>query len=130
MKMNEVMPDLDQAMDTPNNIKTPKKPQGSMSPSQARQRRKPGQQGQQGQQRQQQGQQRQQQGQQQTDQDLRTGKTVKLPTDQGDDQNFKVIRDMGDEVEIENPEGNKSPSQPNKLVYKKSDLEKVIRNRK
>jgi hypothetical protein len=130
MKMNEVMPDLDQAMDTPNNIKTPKKPQGSMSPSQARQRRKPGQQGQQGQQRQQQGQQRQQQGQQQTDQDLRPGKTVKLPTDQGDDQNFKVIRDMGDEVEIENPEGNKSPSQPNKLVYKKSDLEKVIRNRK
>jgi hypothetical protein len=123
MKMNEVMPDLDQAMDTPNNIKTPKKPQGSMSPSQARQRRKPGQQGQQGQQ-------RQQQGQQQTDQDLRPGKTVKLPTDQGDDQNFKVIRDMGDEVEIENPEGNKSPSQPNKLVYKKSDLEKVIRNRK
>jgi len=123
MKMNEVMPDLDQAMDTPNNIKTPKKPQGSMSPSQARQHRKPGQQGQQGQQ-------RQQQGQQQTDQDLRPGKTVKLPTDQGDDQNFKVIRDMGDEVEIENPEGNKSPSQPNKLVYKKSDLEKVIRNRK
>ena len=121
--MNEVMPDLDQAMDTPNNIKTPKKPQGSMSPSQARQHRKPGQQGQQGQQ-------RQQQGQQQTDQDLRPGKTVKLPTDQGDDQNFKVIRDMGDEVEIENPEGNKSPSQPNKLVYKKSDLEKVIRNRK
>jgi len=122
MKMNEVMPDLDQAMDIPNSVKSPKKPQGSVSPRQARQHRKPGQQ--QGQQR------KNQQSQQNLDQQLRPGKTVNLPTDQGNEQEFKVTRDMGDEIEIENPEGNTSPSQPNKLVYKKSDLEKVIRNRK
>lgn len=61
------------------------------------------------------------------DQLIRPGKKILLPTQgPGGPQAFKVTKVQGDEVEIENPEGNKSPNQPNKLVYKKSDLKSTI----
>lgn len=141
MKMNEVLPDLADAMDAPAAVKSPKKPQGSVSPSQATQQKQQGQQGssKSGQHRksgqQQSPQQSKQQGSQQTAKGLRPGQKVSLPTDQGDEQEFKVTGVTGGtsdkgEIEIENPDGMKDPSQPNRVVYNKSDLEKVIRNRK
>jgi hypothetical protein len=61
------------------------------------------------------------------DQLIRPGKNIILPTQgPGGPQAFKVTKVQGDEVEIENPEGNKSPNQPNKLVYKKSDVKSTI----
>jgi hypothetical protein len=61
------------------------------------------------------------------DQLIRPGKKILLPTQgPGGPQAFKVTKVQGDEVEIENPEGNKSPNQPNKLIYKKSDVKSTI----
>lgn len=61
------------------------------------------------------------------DQLLRPGKKIKLPTQgPGGPQDFEVTKVSGDEVEIKNPEGNKSPNQPNKLVYNKDDIKKTI----
>ena len=61
------------------------------------------------------------------DQMLQPGKEVELPTQgTGGPQKFKVTKVAGNEVEIENPEGNKNPSQPRKLVYTKDDLKKSM----
>lgn len=61
------------------------------------------------------------------DQLLRPGKKIKLPTQgPGGPQDFEVTKVTGDEVEIKNPEGPKSPNQPNKLVYNKQDIKKTI----
>lgn len=61
------------------------------------------------------------------DQLLQPGRNIILPTKgPGGPEKFKVTKVQGDEVEIENPEGNKSPDQPNKLVYKKNDIKQSI----
>ena len=58
---------------------------------------------------------------------LQPGKKVKLPTGQaGGPTEFKVKAVKGDEVELENPEGTKSPSQPNSVTYKKADVKRSI----
>lgn len=61
------------------------------------------------------------------DQMLKPGKQVDLPTEKGQNQKFKVSRVTPDEVEIENPNGKKSSSQPNKLVYKKDDIKNTLK---
>jgi hypothetical protein len=61
------------------------------------------------------------------DQLIRPGKKIILPTQGiGGPQAFNITKVQGDEVEIENPDGNKSPNQPNKLVYNKGDIKKSI----
>lgn len=61
------------------------------------------------------------------DQLLRPGRKIVLPTDgPTGPQAFKVTKVQGDEVEIENPEGNKSPNQPNKIIYNRDDIKKTI----
>lgn len=61
------------------------------------------------------------------DQLLRPGKKIKLPTQgPGGPQDFEVTKVTGDEVELKNPEGQKSPNQPNKIVYNKDDVKKTI----
>jgi hypothetical protein len=61
------------------------------------------------------------------DQVIRPGKKIILPTQgPGGPQAYKITKVQGDEVEIENPDGNKSPNQPNKIVYNKSDIKKSI----
>lgn len=61
------------------------------------------------------------------DQMIRPGQKLKLPTQgTGGPADFKITRTQGDEVEIENPEGNKRPDQPSKIVYKKDDLKKSM----
>jgi hypothetical protein len=56
------------------------------------------------------------------DRQIKQGGTVKLRTADGSEQEFKITRDMGNEVEIENPEGRSNPNEPNKLVYDKKQL--------
>lgn len=57
---------------------------------------------------------------------LKPGAKVPLPTQDGKIKPFKVTRITGNEVEIENPDGQKSPNQPNKIIYNKDDLMKSI----
>lgn len=57
---------------------------------------------------------------------IQPGKNVILPTQAGQPQPFKVTKVAGDEVEIQNPDAIKDPSQPNKVIYKKQDLKKSI----
>ena len=62
------------------------------------------------------------------DKQIRTGGKISLPTADGDEQEFKITRDMGNEVEIENPEGRNNPNEPNKLVYDKKQLRRGMAN--
>jgi len=57
---------------------------------------------------------------------LKPGASIPLPTAKGKMQNFKVTKVQGDEVEIENPDSDKAPEQPEKIVYKKDDIKKSI----
>lgn len=112
MRMDEVLPDLAQAMDIDGPAPKPNRPQGTQGtkpPQSAEEKNK------------------RRELERRKDSQLRPGKKVKLPTDQGKEAEFKVTRDMGDEVEIENPEGQNDPNQPNKLVYNKQDLKKGMR---
>ena len=59
------------------------------------------------------------------DQAIRPGQKVPLPTAKGA-QEFKIKARRGDEVELENPDGNKDPNQPNSLTYKVDDVKKSI----
>ena len=129
MKMNEVLPDLKKALDAADAVSSVKKGQRQAGPEQNRQQgtqhrshRKTGQQTP--------GQKQPSNQTTQPNKVLQRGQKITLPTDQGDEQEFKITRNLGNEIEIENPEGNSSPSQPNKLVYNKSDLEKVLRQKK
>jgi len=60
------------------------------------------------------------------DRALRPGQKIKLPTDQGDEQEFRVTNRRGREVEIENPDGD--PATPNKFVYDKDQLKKGMKS--
>lgn len=56
---------------------------------------------------------------------IQPGKQLPLPTQTGS-KNFKVSKVQGDEVEIENPDALKNPTQPKKIVYKKDDLKRSL----
>jgi hypothetical protein len=61
------------------------------------------------------------------DRAIAPGKTIPLPSaGTGKPTNFKITKVSGDEVEIENPDGQKDPSQPNKLTYNRNDIKKSI----
>lgn len=63
----------------------------------------------------------------QIDKAIQPGKQIPLPTaGTGKPQNFKITAVKGDEVEIENPDGQRDPNQPNKLTYKRTDIKKSI----
>jgi hypothetical protein len=57
---------------------------------------------------------------------LQPGKKLVLPTQTGKPQAFKITKVAGDEVEIENPDAVKDPSQPDKITYDKQDIKKSI----
>jgi 5-formyltetrahydrofolate cyclo-ligase len=59
---------------------------------------------------------------------LKPGKQLDLPTKKGQTQKFKVTRVTANEVEIENPNDQKSPNQPEKLVYQKDDITNALKN--
>jgi hypothetical protein len=57
---------------------------------------------------------------------LQPGKKLVLPTQTGKPQTFKITKVAGDEVEIENPDAVRDPSQPDKVTYNKQDIKKSI----
>jgi len=59
------------------------------------------------------------------DQMIKPGQDIPLPTEKGM-KNYKVGKIKGDEVEIENPAAMKNPTEPSKVIYKKSDLKRSL----
>ena len=57
---------------------------------------------------------------------LKPGVNLQLPTGTGRVGNFKISKVMGQNVEIENPDKDKNPNEPDKLVYNKDDLMKSM----
>ena len=57
---------------------------------------------------------------------LKPGTNLELPTGTGRVGNFKISKVMGQNVEIENPDKDKNPNEPDKLVYNKDDLMKSM----
>lgn len=110
MKMNEVVPDLAAADDSQatGGTQGTQGTQGTVGTNQAANTAKEKNQ--------------KRQAERAKDKQIRPGQKIKLPTQDGQEQEFKVSRDMGNEVEIENPEGRNNPNEPNKLVYDKKQL--------
>jgi len=57
---------------------------------------------------------------------FKPGANLQLPTGSGRVGNFKISKVMGPNVEIENPDKNKNPNEPDKLIYNKDDLMKSL----
>lgn len=57
---------------------------------------------------------------------LKAGVNLQLPTGTGRVGNFKISKVIGQNIEIENPDKNKNPNEPDKLVYNKDDLMKSM----
>lgn len=57
---------------------------------------------------------------------LKPGANLQLPTGTGRVGNFKISKVMGQNIEIENPDKNKNPNEPDKLIYNKDDLMKSL----
>lgn len=59
---------------------------------------------------------------------LKRGATLPLPTQDGSKKDFEVDDVRGDEVTIANPDAANKPDEPEKLVYKKDDLETIVKS--
>lgn len=59
---------------------------------------------------------------------LKRGATLPLPTQDGSKKDFEVADVRGDEVTIANPDAANKPDEPEKLVYKKDDLETIVKS--
>ncbi len=57
---------------------------------------------------------------------IKPGANLQLPTGSGKMNNFKISKVMGKNIEIENPDKNKNPTEPDKLIYNKDDLIKSM----
>ena len=57
---------------------------------------------------------------------IKPGANLQLPTGAGKLGNFKISKVMGKNIEIENPDKNKNPNEPDKLVYNRDDLIKSM----
>jgi len=57
---------------------------------------------------------------------LKPGTNIQMPTNTGKVGNFKVTRITPNDVEIENPDKLKNPTEPDKIIYNKNDLAKVM----
>lgn len=57
---------------------------------------------------------------------LKPGVSLQMPTNTGRVGNFKVSKVTANDVEIENPDKLKNPNEPDRIVYSKRDLAKVM----
>lgn len=64
--------------------------------------------------------------QQMSNQLLKKGSSIPFPTQSGQAKDFEIDDVKGDEVTIVNPDAKNKPEEPEKLVYKKQDIEAVI----
>lgn len=57
---------------------------------------------------------------------LKPGTNIQMPTNTGRVANFKVTRITPKDVEIENPDKMKNPTEPDKVVFSKQDLARAM----
>ncbi len=57
---------------------------------------------------------------------LRPGTNIQMPTNTGRVGNFKVTRVTPNDVEIENPDKLRNPTEPDKVIFNKKDLAKAM----
>ena len=57
---------------------------------------------------------------------LKPGTSLKMPTNKGQMGDFKVTRVTANDVEIENPDKLKNPTEPDRIIYNKRDLAKAM----
>lgn len=57
---------------------------------------------------------------------LKKGSKVPFPTQSGQAKEFEIDNVTGDEVTLVNPDARSKPEEPEKLIYKKKDVDTVI----
>lgn len=57
---------------------------------------------------------------------LKKGKEIPMPTKQGKPTPFKIDDVTNDEVTLINPDASKAPEEPEKVTYKKQDIDTII----
>ena len=58
---------------------------------------------------------------------IKKGGSIPFPTKSGQAKEFKIDDVKGDEVTIINPDARNKPEEPEKMVYKKKDVETVVK---
>lgn len=58
---------------------------------------------------------------------IKKGGSIPFPTQSGQAKEFKIDDVKGDEVTIVNPDAKTKPEEPEKMVYKKQDVETVVK---
>jgi len=58
---------------------------------------------------------------------IKKGGAIPFPTKSGQAKEFKIDDVKGDEVTIINPDAKAKPEEPEKMVYKKKDVETVVK---
>lgn len=59
---------------------------------------------------------------------LKKGSKLPMPTQNGQEKEFEIDDVQGDEVTLINPDANTKPEEPEKVTYKKKDLDTIIKN--
>lgn len=57
---------------------------------------------------------------------LKRGNAIPMPTQDGKQKEFEIDDVKGDEVTLVNPDAKKAPEEPEKVTYKKKDLDTII----
>lgn len=57
---------------------------------------------------------------------LKRGNSIPMPTQKGKQAEFEIDDVKGDEVTLINPDAKKAPEEPEKVTYKKKDLDTII----
>ena len=57
---------------------------------------------------------------------LKRGNALPMPTQDGKQKEFEIDDVKGDEVTLINPDAKKAPEEPEKVTYKKKDLDTII----
>jgi len=59
---------------------------------------------------------------------LKRGNSVPMPTQDGKQKEFEIDDVKGDEVTLVNPDAKNAPQEPEKVTYKKKDLDTIIQS--
>jgi hypothetical protein len=59
---------------------------------------------------------------------LKRGNAIPMPTQDGKQKEFEIDDVKGDEVTLVNPDAKNAPEEPEKVTYKKKDLDTIIQS--
>mgnify|MGYP000002771819 FL=1 len=58
---------------------------------------------------------------------VKKGSSIPMPTKGGQEAEFEIDDVQGDEVTLINPDASKAPEEPEKLTYKKADIDTIVK---